>query len=69
MGTYLNMANNNKGNAAKGTAANENYARELMQLFTLGLTELNPDGAPVLDANGIRSPPTTRRRSPAWPKC
>ena len=51
MGTYLNMANNNKGNAAKGTAANENYARELMQLFTLGLTELNPDGTPVLDAN------------------
>jgi uncharacterized protein (DUF1800 family) len=51
MGTYLNMANNNKGNAAKGTAANENYARELMQLFTLGLTELNPDGSPVLDAS------------------
>ncbi|MGA3096655.1 MAG: DUF1800 domain-containing protein [Bryobacteraceae bacterium] len=51
MGTYLNMANNNKGNPAKGTAANENYARELMQLFTLGLTELNPNGTPVLDAN------------------
>jgi uncharacterized protein (DUF1800 family) len=50
MGFYLNMANNNKGNAAKGTAANENYARELMQLFTLGLTQLNPDGTPVLDA-------------------
>ena len=51
MGTYLNVANNNKANPAKGTAANENYARELMQLFTLGLTELNPDGSPVLDAN------------------
>ena len=51
MGTYLNMANNNKASAAKGTAANENYSRELMQLFTLGLTELNPDGSPVLDAN------------------
>ncbi len=51
MGNYLSMANNNKGNAAKGTAANENYARELMQLFTLGLTQLNPDGTPVLDAN------------------
>ncbi|HVV47291.1 MAG TPA: DUF1800 domain-containing protein [Bryobacteraceae bacterium] len=51
MGRYLNMANNNKGNAAKGTAANENYARELMQLFTLGLIKLNPDGSPVLDAN------------------
>ena len=52
MGAYLNMANNNKGNAAKGTSANENYARELMQLFTLGLTQLNPDGSPVLDSSG-----------------
>jgi len=51
MGRYLNMANNNKGNPAKGTSANENYARELMQLFTLGLTQLNPDGSPVLDQN------------------
>jgi uncharacterized protein (DUF1800 family) len=51
MGRYLNMANNNKGNPAKNTSANENYARELMQLFTLGLTELNPDGSPVLDQN------------------
>jgi len=51
MGRYLNMANNNKADAAKGTAANENYARELMQLFTLGLRELNPDGGPVLDQN------------------
>lgn len=51
MGRYLNMANNNKGNAAKGTAANENYARELMQLFTLGLTQLNTNGSPVLDSN------------------
>ncbi|HEY7391771.1 MAG TPA: DUF1800 domain-containing protein [Bryobacteraceae bacterium] len=52
MGRYLNMANNNKDNPAKGTAANENYARELMQLFTIGLTQLNPDGSPALDVNG-----------------
>ena len=51
MGRYLNMANNNKGNPAKGTAANENYARELMQLFTLGLDKLNPDGSLMLDQN------------------
>ncbi len=51
MGKYLSMANNNKANTAKGTAANENYGRELLQLFTLGLTQLNPDGTPVLDAN------------------
>jgi uncharacterized protein (DUF1800 family) len=51
MGRYLNMANNNKANPSKDTAANENYARELMQLFTLGLTQLNADGSPVLDQN------------------
>jgi uncharacterized protein (DUF1800 family) len=51
MGNYLNMANNNKANPSKGTAANENYARELMQLFTLGLVQLNTDGTPVLDSN------------------
>jgi uncharacterized protein (DUF1800 family) len=51
MGNYLNMANNNKGNPAQNTSANENYARELMQLFTVGLTQLNPDGSPVLDSN------------------
>jgi len=51
MGRYLNMANNNKANPAKDTAANENYARELMQLFTLGLSLLNPDGSSVLDSN------------------
>ena len=51
MGRYLNMANNNKANPAKNTSANENYARELMQLFTLGLTQLNADGSPVLDSN------------------
>jgi uncharacterized protein (DUF1800 family) len=51
MGNYLNMANNNKGNPARGTAANENYARELMQLFTIGLVQLNLDGTPVLDQN------------------
>ncbi len=56
MGRYLNMANNNKANPARGTAANENYGRELMQLFTLGLNQLNPDGSPVLDSTGTPIP-------------
>ena len=60
MGNYLNMANNNKGNPATGTAANENYARELMQLFTLGLTQLNSDGTPVLDGSGNPVPTYTQ---------
>lgn len=51
MGAYLNMVNNDKPNAAANTHANENYARELMQLFTIGLYELNPDGSLQLDSN------------------
>jgi uncharacterized protein (DUF1800 family) len=51
MGRYLNMANNNKADPKLNTSPNENYARESMQLFTLGLTQLNPDGTPVLDQN------------------
>ena len=31
----------------------ENYAREIMQLFTVGLTKLNNDGTPVRDENGV----------------
>lgn len=60
MGRYLNMANNNKGNATAGTSPNENYAREMMQLFTLGLTELNADGSPVLDMNKVPVPTYTQ---------
>jgi uncharacterized protein (DUF1800 family) len=55
MGRFLNMANNNKANPAKGTVPNENYARELMQLFTLGLVQLNLDGSPVMQ-NGVPLP-------------
>lgn len=46
MGRYLNMLNNPKANPSRNTVANENYARELLQLFTVGLVELNPNGTP-----------------------
>jgi uncharacterized protein (DUF1800 family) len=55
MGYFLDMVNNDKANPAKDTVANENYAREVMQLFTLGLVQLNPDGTPVLQ-NGVTVP-------------
>ena len=48
MGTYLNMANNDK---ASGTQVpNENYAREILQLFSIGLTELQADGRAKMDS-------------------
>jgi uncharacterized protein (DUF1800 family) len=55
MGTYLTMANNYKASSLLGSAPNENYARELLQLFTLGLNQLNLDGSPVL-TNGAPVP-------------
>lgn len=45
MGHYLDMVNNDKPNATTGTHADENYAREAMQLFTVGLSMLNEDGS------------------------
>lgn len=49
MGKYLDIANSNR--PAPGMGAIENYPRELMQLFSIGLWQLNPDGSLVLDAN------------------
>ena len=52
MGRYLDMANNDKPNPARGTDPNENYARELMQLFSIGVNKLNIDGSVRTDAQG-----------------
>ena len=53
MGVYLDMVNNAKPDPIAGTHANENYARELMQLFTIGPNQLNPDGTPVIQNGGF----------------
>jgi uncharacterized protein (DUF1800 family) len=50
MGFFLNTKGNLKEDA-NGRQPDENYAREIMQLFTIGLLELNQDGTPRLDAN------------------
>jgi len=52
MGDYLDMVHNDKPNPRKNTEPNENYAREIMQLFTIGLYKLNQDGSQQLDGNG-----------------
>ena len=51
MGVYLSMLGNRKPNAELNIRPDENYARELMQLFTIGLVELDADGTPKLDAH------------------
>jgi len=50
MGQFLSMLHNDKGNAT--TDPDENYAREVMQLFTIGLWQLNDDGSQKLDGSG-----------------
>jgi uncharacterized protein (DUF1800 family) len=52
MGEYLNMANSDKSNGSLGTAPNENYAREVLQLFSIGARQLNSDGTQTFEANG-----------------
>ena len=51
MGVYLNMRGNQKADANTGRVPDENYAREVLQLFSLGLVELNTDGSLKRDAN------------------
>ncbi len=52
MGFYLNTRGNQKEDAATGREPDENYAREITQLFTIGLYELNIDGTPKTDLLG-----------------
>lgn len=64
MGGYLNMLNSAK--PATGQIANENYPRELMQLFTIGLNQLNRDGTPKLDSAGNMIPTYTQTQVQAF---
>ena len=50
MGNYLDMARSTAQNP------NENYAREILQLFSIGLVMLNQNGTPILDNNGNQIP-------------
>ena len=52
MGLYLNMQGNAKGSVIYGLHANENYAREVNQLFSVGLNREWPDGTLVLNSSG-----------------
>jgi len=52
MGVYLSHLKNRKADPAASRYPDENYAREILQLFTVGLWELNPDGTRRLDSAG-----------------
>ncbi|MEM1209310.1 MAG: DUF1800 family protein [Planctomycetota bacterium] len=61
MAQWLTYKGSEKANRELGTTPDENYAREVMQLFTIGLDRLQPDGTPVLDAQGQRLPNYTNQ--------
>jgi uncharacterized protein (DUF1800 family) len=52
MGIYLTHIGNQKADPLTGRVPDENYAREVMQLFTIGLTELNQDGTVSMGSGG-----------------
>jgi uncharacterized protein (DUF1800 family) len=56
MGQYLDMGNNAQADPTTGAVANENFAREMMQLFTIGTVMLNQDGSVQVDSNNIPIP-------------
>lgn len=67
MGNYLDMVNNRAvDTAGKSIEPNENYAREMLQLFTLGLHKLNDDGTVKLDADGMPLPAYTEAQVQAF---
>ena len=52
MGMFLAMLGNSKADPEKNIRPDENFAREAMQLFSVGLQMLNQDGTPVIDEEG-----------------
>jgi uncharacterized protein (DUF1800 family) len=61
MGRYLSSLRNAKADPVTGQTPDENYAREVMQLFTIGLVQLRPDGTLVLGADGLPIPTYNQR--------
>ena len=60
MGRYLDLANSSKAAADGSSQPNENYPREVLQLFSIGLEKLNADGTPVLGGDGQPIPTYTQ---------
>lgn len=60
MGEYLGMKGNRKPAADENIQPDENYAREVLQLFSMGQVLLNDDGTPIIDSDGIPLPTYTQ---------
>ncbi|MBS0319181.1 MAG: DUF1800 family protein [Proteobacteria bacterium] len=60
MADYLNLWGSAKADPVSGQMPNENYAREVLQLFSIGTVMLNQDGTPMLDRHGVAIPTYTQ---------
>ena len=69
MGIYLSYIANDKEDPTTGRHPDENYAREVMQLFTIGTVQLNQDGTPTRTPTATRSRPTRMTTSRVWRRC
>jgi uncharacterized protein (DUF1800 family) len=56
MGTYLSSLRNEKEDIQRGISPDENFAREIQQLLTIGLWQLHPDGTAKLGPSGLTVP-------------
>lgn len=66
MGIFLSYQGNRKSDLSQGTRPDENFARELMQLFTIGLYQLNLDGSPNRDNNPATHPDAGNKLVPTY---
>lgn len=66
MGIFLSHQGNQKANPATGIRPDENFARELMQLFTIGLYELNLDGSANRDNDASTYPDAGTAHVPTY---
>lgn len=66
MGEYLSMKGNHKPDAELNLRPDENYARELLQLFSIGLSQLNEDGSTINGADGVPLPSYTQETVEAF---
>jgi uncharacterized protein (DUF1800 family) len=69
MGVYLSHMGNQKADPETGRFPDENYAREIMQLFSIGLWELNQDGTRKLTNNAAHPHLRQQPTSPSWRAC
>jgi uncharacterized protein (DUF1800 family) len=66
MGVYLSHQGNSKTDVSSGARPDENFAREVIQLFTIGLYELNLDGSPNRDGNSKSYPDSGDNLAPTY---